>query len=423
MATARKIAIDALLKVNNDLAYSNITLNNILKNSGLSDEDKAFATALFYGVLDRKITLDYVLDSLIKTSLNKVDGFTKEVLRVGLYQIMFMDKVPDSAAVNEAVKIIKTSKKRYNSGFVNAVLRSAIRSEKLLPEGNSVKEFSIRFSVPEWIVESFINDYSLEEAEALLCEMLKPAPTFLRVNTIKTTVQEFLEMLGDNGISAQSVEQEGAIKLLEGFQIETSNLYKDGFFYVQDLSSQICASTLNAKGGERILDICAAPGGKSFTTALIMENLGEVVSCDLYEKRTNLISQGAKRLGIDIIKTYTADATVYNENLGEFDAVLCDVPCSGLGIIRRKPDIKYKKDTSFSDLEKTQSEILDNAVKYVRKGGRIVYSTCTLRRNENEKQVEAFLHRHPEFKLEFMHTFMPHKDGTDGFFTALLNER
>lgn len=423
MPSARKIAIDALLKVNNDLAYSNITLNNVLKNAELSPADKQFATALFYGVLDRKITLDYVLDSLIKTPLNKVDGFTKEVLRTGLYQIMFMEKVPDSAAVNEAVKIIKASKKRYNSGFVNAVLRSAIRIDKLLPEGNTARELSIRYSCPEWIVESFIEDYSFKTAVSLLEETVKAAPTYLRVNTLKTTTDVLLLKLENLGVGAEKTDETDAVKILSGFAIENNELYKNGFFYVQDLSSQKCAKLLGAKKGERVLDMCASPGGKSFTSALLMENEGEIVSCDLYDGRTNLITKGAERLGIDIIKTRVADATVYNKEIGEFDAVLCDVPCSGLGIIRRKPDIKYKPVVDFSELESIQSKILENAVKYLKSGGRIVYSTCTLRKEENEKQVEHFLGNHPEFKLEFMHTFMPHTDGTDGFFTALLSKR
>ncbi len=422
MQNARKVAIDALLKVNNNLAYSNITLNNILKNAELSPADKQFATALFYGVLDRKITLDYVLDSLIKTPLNKVDSFTKEVLRTGLYQIMFMEKVPDSAAVNEAVKIIKSSKKRYNSGFVNGVLRSATRAEKLLPDGNSAHNLSVRYSCPEWIIESFIKDYSMDTAVSLLEETVKPASTFLRVNTLKTTTDELLSELENIGVNAKKADEADAIEILSGFAIENNELYKNGLFHVQDLSSQKCAKLLDTQKGERVLDICAAPGGKSFTLALLMENAGEIISCDLYENRTNLIAKGAERLGIDIIKTRVADATLYNKEMGEFDAVLCDVPCSGLGIIRRKPDIKYKTVVDFSELEKIQREILENAAKYVKNGGRIVYSTCTLRKNENEKQVEAFLEKHPEFKLKFMHTFMPHTDGTDGFFTALLSQ-
>lgn len=422
MPTARKVAIDALLKVNNDLAYSNITLNSVLNSIDLSSTDKAFASALFYGVLDRKITLDFVIDSLIKTPLSKVDSFTKEVLRVGLYQIMFMDKIPDSAAVNEAVKIIKNSKKRHNSGFVNAVLRAAIRAERLLPADDSVKSLSVKYSCPEWIVESFISDYSLETAKALLEETLKAAPIFIRVNTLKIIKQDLLQKLINSGVEAIEVEGIDAIRINGGLAIEKSELYKNGLFHVQDLSSQKCAEILAAKENERVLDVCAAPGGKSFTTAILMKNKGEVVSKDLYDKRTNLIALGAKRLGIDIIKTSTGDATVLDEKIGLFDAVICDVPCSGLGIIRRKPDIKYKPVTDFEELEETQAKIFENAAKYLKSGGRIVYSTCTLRKNENEKQIEAFLAKNPDFSLQYMHTFMPQDDKTDGFFVAKLQK-
>lgn len=422
MPQARKVAIDALLKVNNDLAYSNITLNSVLNTTDLSPNDKSLASALFYGVLDRKITLDYVIGTLIKTPLNKVDNFTKEVLRVGLYQIMYMDKIPKSAAVNESVKIIKNSKKRYNAGFVNAVLRASIRADKLLPEDDSADSLSIRFSTPKWIVESFIEDYSLKTTKELLNEALKAPPVFIRVNTLKIRKEELLGLLKNQGVEAEAVEQTDAICIKSGLSVEKNELYKNGLFYVQDLSSQKCAETLGGKAGERILDICAAPGGKSFTTALLMENKGEIVSCDLYEKRTNLIAKGAKRLGIGIINPHTADATVFDEKIGRFDAVLCDVPCSGLGIMRRKPDIKYKPVTDFEELEKIQSEILENAVKYLKSGGRIVYSTCTLRKNENEKQIEAFLKKYPDFKLQYIHTFMPQNDNTDGFFVAKLGK-
>lgn len=417
MGNARKTAVNALLKVNNDFAYSNIALNNILKTADLSKEDKSLVTALFYGVLDRRITLDYVIGTFIKTPIEKVDAFTKEILRVSLYQIMFMEKIPPSAAVNEAVKIIKASKKRYNAGFVNAVLRSSLRQENLIPNGNSVKDLSIRYSCPEWIVNSFLADYSLSDTVNLLEETLKPTPTYIRVNTLKCGVDEFIEK---SGIPAQKCEIDGAIKLNRGTEIENLPLYKEGCFHVQDLSSQLCAAALNVKPNERVLDICAAPGGKSFTMAEIMENKGEIVSGDLYKHRTELISKGAKRLGIDIIKPITSDATVFNRELGLFDAILCDVPCSGLGIIRRKPDIKYKEITDFTDLQNIQSQILENAVNYLNENGRIVYSTCTLRKDENERQIENFLKRHPEFKLQYMHTFMPHTDGTDGFFTALI---
>ncbi len=422
MANARKIAVDALLRVNTDHGYSNIVLNKIFKeNTTLSSEDKALAAALFYGVLDRKITLDYVLNSLTKTPFKKVNYFTAEVMRVGLYQIMYMDKIPNSAAVDEAVKLVKKSRESRNSGFVNAVLREAIRRENLLPTGESIKDLSVRYSVPEWIVNEFISGHGKETATELLKEFLKVPKVSLRVNTLKTSAEDLKNELEKIGCKSAIHSELPALIMDGGFDTEKSEQYKKGLFHTEDISSQYAAYTLKAKKGERILDMCAAPGGKSFYMAEDMENAGELVSCDIYPKRVELIANGAKRLGLDIINPTVADATVYNKRLGKFDAVLCDVPCSGLGTIGRKPDLKYKPITDFKELEKIQQAILSNAVNYLNDNGRIVYSTCTLRKEENEQNIEGFLAEHKDFKLEYSHTFMPHIDGTNGFFVALLS--
>ena len=422
LANARRLAVNALLKIDADNAYSNIILNNVLKNSDANEADKALATALFYGVLDRRITLDYVLNSLMKTPFKKVNYFTAEVLRVGLYQIMYMDRIPNSAAVDEAVKMVKRSKESRNSGFVNAVLRNAIRSEKLLPEGDTIKDLSVIYSCPEWIVNEFIKDYGKENTISLLKETLKPAPLNIRVNTTKISTDNLCERLNEAGVQNTKCDFDGAITLA-GVGIDKMPLYKEGYFYVQDLSSQKAASILAPTPNERVLDMCAAPGGKTFTMACLMENKGEIVASDIHPHRVGLIGEGAKRLGLGIIKPYTADATKFDNTLGVFDAVLCDVPCSGLGIIRRKPDIKYKKVDDFSELEGIQFDILQNAANYVKKGGRLLYSTCTLRKAENEEVVNKFLNKNKEFILEYIHTFLPHVDGTDGFFTALIKKR
>ena len=420
MANARRTAVNALLKVNADMAYSNIALNNILKTSDLSAEDRALATALFYGVLDRKITLDYVLNSLTKTPFKKVNFFTAEVLRVGLYQIMYMDKIPNSAAVDESVKMIKKSPEYRNSGFVNAVLREAIRRDNLLPDGNSVKALSVRYSCPEWIVNEFVRDYGTDTAVEFLTETLKTPPLDIRVNILKTTAEKLCEEMRDSGIQCNIYKDLDAIQILNGINVDKNKFFKEGLFHVQDTSSQRAVNVLALNPDERVLDICAAPGGKSFTMAQIMQNKGEIVSCDLYPHRTKLIENGAKRLGISIINPIVCDALKFNSELGFFDAVLCDVPCSGLGIIRRKPDIKHKPETDFSDLQEIQQNILNNAVNYLKDGGRIVYSTCTIRKAENEEQIACFLNNHTCFKLEYMKTFMPQYDGGDGFFVALL---
>lgn len=422
MSNPRKAAVKALLKVENDAAYSNIALNAVLRESGLENADKAFASAVFYGVLDRKITIDYVLSKYIKTPLKKVAPFTLEVLRSAVYQIMFMDKVPDSAAVNEAVKLIKSSKESRNAGFANAVLRNILRNEITLPDGNDIHSLSVRYSCPEWIIKSFITDYGVETAEELLKESLKPAPVVIRVNTLKTDTESLKAELEKRGVPAETAGTENALILKKGIDAADFDLYKKGYFYAEDISSQTAVSVLNPKKGERVLDMCAAPGGKSFTMALLMENEGEIISCDLYEQRVGLIKSGAERLGIEIIKPMTADACVYNENLGEFDCILCDVPCSGLGVLRRKPDIKYKPESDFTDLAALQYKILENAARYLKKGGRILYSTCTLRREENEKLVNSFIMEYNGFHKMYEHTYFPHIDKTDGFYCALLTK-
>ena len=410
------------MKVENDSAYSNIALNAVLRESRLENADRAFASAVFYGVLDRRITIDFVLSKFIKTPLKRVAFFTLEVLRSAVYQIMFMDKVPDSAAVNEAVKLIKSSKESRNAGFANAVLRNIIRSEITVPDGNDPYSLSVRYSCPEWIINSFITDYGAETAEEILKESLKPAPVIIRVNTLKTDTKTLKAELEKRGIPAQTAETENALILKKGIDAADFDLYKSGFFYAEDVSSQTAVSVLNPKKGERVLDMCAAPGGKSFTMALLMENAGEIISCDLYEQRVGLIKSGAERLGIDIIKPMTADACVYNEDFGVFDCILCDVPCSGLGVLRRKPDIKYKPESDFTELQKLQYRILENAARYLKKGGRILYSTCTLRREENEKLVNSFIMEYNGFHKMYEHTYFPHIDKTDGFYCALLTK-
>ncbi len=423
MANVRKIAADILLKIEKDSAYSNIALNGFLKDCELGSNDKKLLSALVYGVLDRKITLDYVLSRFMKTPIKKTAPFTLNVLRTALYQIMYMDKIPDSAAVNEAVKLIKKSKENRNSGFVNGVLRSVLREENLLPMGDSVNELSVRYSCPETIIKSFVNDYGIDNAIGILEESLQSPPMVLRTNTVKISSDDLICELEKLNIESQKGFIENSVVLNSGANLSDNPLFKNGFFHVQDFASQKAVSVLAPKSGERILDICAAPGGKTFTMAEIMENKGEIIATDLYDHKIKLIEKTAKRLSLDIIKAYVSDASVYNKKFGEFDGILCDVPCSGFGVIKRKPEIKYKPIDDFSELEGIQFDILENAVKYLKTGGRILYSTCTLRKNENEKQIEKFLSLHSEFSKEFEHTFMPNIDGTDGFYCALLIKR
>lgn len=414
MANARKTAVKVLVKIEKEGTYSNLGVAEALKNSELKLQDKYLATAIIYGVLDRKITLDYILSKFLKTHINKTEPFTLMVLRSALYQIKYMDKIPESAAVNEAVKIMKSSKFSRNAGFVNGVLRSVLRTDVEIPKGDSAEDLSVRYSCPLWIVESFLKDYGLADTKALLEESLKPAPTVLRINTVKADISE---------IEKEYEIKENSIELTKGIDISNSELYKKGLVYAQDYASQKAVEVLNPKSGDRVLDLCSAPGGKAFTMANLMGNKGEILACDLYPHRVELIERTAKRLGLDIIKTAVADATRYNPKLGEFDCVLCDVPCSGLGVIRRKPEIKYNALPCLEELKNIQLSILKNAVKYLKKGGKLLYSTCTLRREENEKLVISFQKEYNDLCKVYEHTFMPHKDGTDGFYCALFEKR
>lgn len=422
MANPRKIAASVLEKIEKDGAFSNLAVADALKNCELTPQDKALATAIIYGVTDRKITLDYILSQFLKNPVSKTKAYTLAVLRSALFQIKYMDKIPKSAAVNEAVKLIKNSKESQNAGFVNGVLRSVLRTEITLPQGDDPKSLSIRYSCPLWIVESFIGDYGADDAKALLEESLKPAPMVLRVNTAKADTETVKAELTEEGIPFSEGKNKNSLELKKGIDIAANSIYKKGFVYVQDYASQMATEILNPKSEERVLDICSAPGGKAFTMANLMVNKGEIVACDLYPHRVELIKKSAKRLGLDIIKTAVADATKYNPMLGEFDCILCDVPCSGLGVIRRKPEIKYNAPADLEELQKIQQSIVKNALKYLKKGGKLLYSTCTLRREENEKLVISLKKEYNDLYIVKEHTFMPHKDGTDGFYFALFQK-
>lgn len=419
MADARKTAVKALVEVLRDGAYSNITLNKALSEGGLQGADRALASALFYGVLDRQITLDYVLSKFLTKPLKRLSPYTAQVLRTALYQIMYMERIPDSAAVNEAVKLIKASNERFNAGFVNGVLRNILRQGIKLPEGEDKAALSVRYSCPEAIIGSFIKDYGLDTAVKILEAMLDAPPVVLQPNPTRVTSEELAEKLLGEGTAAD-INDDGSLTVSGGIDVRASGCYKNGLFHIQDNASKRAVAALAPESGERVLDLCAAPGGKSFTAAGMMKGKGEILSFDLYEKRVALIAEGAKRLGFENIRTAVGDATVFDPALGKFDAVICDVPCSGLGVLRRKPEIKYKNPDDWKALPPLQLKILENAAAYTAVGGRLMYSTCTLRKSENEKLTKAFLDKNPCFALKYEHTYMPHTDGTDGFYCAVL---
>ncbi len=421
MINARKLAASALSKVENDASYSNIVLNELFSQNEISEIDKSFISALFYGVLDRKITIDFYINSVSKVKVRKMDPITKQALRIAVYQIVYMQKVPDSAAVNESVNIVKYSAEKRNSGFVNGVLRSIIRQIPSLPDCSSAHGISVNYSCPIEIVNEFIKDYGKEQTVNILKSFLKPADVFVKVNSSLVSLEEFLKMANEENIAFSNTENKFLLKAEEPTKLFSSKLYVDGLFHIQDIASYECALSVGAKQNDRILDVCAAPGGKSFSVAEIMNNKGEVVACDLHPQRVNLISKGAQRLKLSCIKATVNDATVYNEQFGLFDAVLCDVPCSGWGVMRRKPEIKYKGNCDFSDLESIQKNVLDVSSRYVKAGGRLIYSTCTLRKAENECIVEQFLSKNKDFEL--IEQIVNFPTSSDGFFHAVMRKK
>ncbi len=421
MANPRKSAVKALIKVEADGGYSNLVIDSVIEQDGLERADAALATALFYGVLDRKITIDYILSKYSKQPIKKLPYLVAAALRIGVYQLLYMDRIPSFAAINESVTIVKRSKNSNASGYVNAVLRSVDREgDSIIPADDSVKSISIRYSFPEWIVNRLVNQFGIDKVKAIFDAMLKKSSVYLRVNTCRCDCDLLIKSLADEGVIAEKTSVVDSLKITEiSGAVDNIDCYKQGLFHIQDLSSQICAAALDLKVGMRVLDICAAPGGKTFTAAEIMNGTGEIISCDLYEHRAKLISDGAKRLGLCNVKAVTGDASVYNESIGKFDRVLCDAPCSGLGIMGRKPDIKYKSEQEIADLPEIQYNILKNAAKYVKNKGKLVYSTCTLLREENEDVFNRFLVECNGFKAVSMKTLLPCDGDNDGFFIAV----
>ena len=433
MADARLTVIKLLLRMESSESYSNILLDNALTESGLSERDKAFAAALFYGVTERKMTLDYIIGQNSRLPFTQIDPTAVVILRAGFYQILYMPSVPESAAVNESVKLCKKLHLFSAQGFVNGMLRNFIRNgKKVNYDGlEPAEKLSIEYSCPQWITRKWTVEYGEEFAAKALKASLGAPPIFERVNNTKVSDDELVKLLKKEGIKATvNPRLSGCVRLEKTGDIEKSAAYKDGLFHVQDVSSQLCCLTLKPIVNETVLDICAAPGGKSFTMAELMGNNGRVISMDLYDARAGLIAKGAERLGLRIIEARQNNAAKFNEELPQADKVLCDVPCSGLGVIRRKPEIKYKDEKEFEELPRLQKAILDVSAQYVKKGGTLVYSTCTLSRAENDEVAQEFANTHPDFSpivqpIPYagadnspMRTFFPEEDGGDGFFTA-----
>lgn len=428
MKTSRELCLAALIRMERDEAYSNLVLNSLLKKCNLSYEEKSFATRLFYGVLEKKLVLDYNISQLSKREPCKLDIEVLCILRMGMYQLLFLDSVPDSAAVNESVKLCYFTKKNSAKGFVNALLRNKLRQNKEICIPKALNE---ALSADESIVSLLCEQYGEQETCNMFGAFSEQTRQYIKINTRKTTLDNLRKIFKEKNIDISFDDRaEGCAVIHNAGDLTALSEFKEGLFYVQDLSSQLCCASLEAGGAERILDVCAAPGGKSFSIALAASENAEVISCDVSSNRVSLIEKGKERLCLENVKPQINDAAVFNEKLGEFDRVLCDVPCSGLGVIGKKPEIRYKK-IDPDALFEIQYKILETSARYLKSGGILVYSTCTLNKRENEAVIEKFLEQHSEFKAyalnisqngEYHKTFMPHRDGCDGFFVSAIKK-
>ena len=415
--------------------FSNLVLSSELDSYTLSYQDKAFATKLFYGTVERKLTLDYILQKQLSKPLSKMDKEVRAILQSGLYQILYMENVPDYAAINQAVGLCPVFKKTSAKGLVNAVLRKCIgfdiNNEKFK---DRITELSVKYSVNSDIVKIIDKDYP-DITEDILKGMFIVPKFTVKINTVKISANSFKQLLTDNDITYNEMPVENALEVIHKGSVAEIPGFREGYFYVQGITSQYAVKAAGIKENDDVLDLCAAPGGKSFAAAIELAGSGSVTSCDPNPPRLKLISDGAARLGLDNISTVVNRGEIFNEQLKKYNVIICDVPCSGIGIIPKKPDLRYKSMQEVKNLAELQYNILSTASKYLADKGTIVYSTCTINKMENEQVVDKFLKENINFKLVKQHcpvenvinvdekvTFLSHLTGFDGFFVAVLRK-
>ena len=428
----REVALKVLYKIDKEQAYSNIELNEQIRQNrkNLDEKDIGLISELVYGVTTWRLTLDEIIKKYSKIKLKKISPWIINILRMGIYQIIFLDKIPKSAAVNESVNLAKRYGHSSSSNFVNAILRKVEKTDydDFFEIEDDIDRISKTTSMPKWIVEELVKENGIKIAEQICKNSnLKPNIT-IRVNRLKIAKKELIQKLEQKGIECKEPENEEMntqdfLILSKVKNIENLQEFKDGFFTIQDLSAGQAAKILDPRPGEMVLDACSAPGGKTTYLAELMENKGKIKAWDIHEHRTKLVEQNANRLGINIIETQVKDATQYDKNLDEkFDKILLDVPCLGIGVIKRKPDIKWqRKPEDIEEITLIQRKILENCSKYLKKGGTLVYSTCSILKEENEEIVMKFLSENKQFEIdgENMVNILPNKE-KDGFFICKI---
>lgn len=432
MDVNRKAAYHALLEIESKGAYSNLAAAAAIRK--YRPDDEAFVRTLIYGALENQIYLDYRLSRLVRSGLSKVRRPALILLRLGAYQISFLNSVPDYAAINESVSMTR----RYCrglEGFVNGVLRAYARGE-----GNELPDFekeperylAVKYSYAEDITAMWLAMFGPERTRSLMEAGNRVPELTVRVNTLKCDAGTLSEKLKSEGASLRpiSVKEPHGSRLsglslhAEGSGILRSEAFRDGWFYVQDAASSAAVAALNPKPGETVIDLCAAPGGKSFAAAMMMNNTGRILSCDIYEHKLELIRSTSARLGTGIIEPVLRDARdAGSEYDGMADAIIADVPCSGLGVVRRRPEMKLRaKRENIRKLSALQKEILDHGARLVKEGGRLMYSTCTISDAENAQVKDAFLSSHPEFRVMEENLFLPDEDPCDGFYYCVMRK-
>ncbi|MBE7054060.1 MAG: 16S rRNA (cytosine(967)-C(5))-methyltransferase RsmB [Ruminococcaceae bacterium] len=427
MQNARNIALNVLYNIDVNGAYINIELKNSLEKSNLSSVDRNFVTELVHGVIRYKIRLDYVIKQFSKIKWNKISPYVVNILRLGIYQILFLDKIPNSAAINESVNLVKKYS-NHSSGFVNALLRNVTRNEIKYPE-EQIEYLSVFYSFENWMVKKFVDDYGYEKTVSILNSLNRRKNLYIRVNTLVTDVDSLIKEFEDKSIIAKKSDIISDALSVKGIgNLNTLDAFVEGKFYVQNLSSMLCVKSLDVKENNLVIDVCAAPGGKTSYISQIMNNTGKIIAFDMYEHKIKLMNENFERLHIKNIDVELNNSeNVCEKYVEKADCVLVDAPCSGLGIISQKPDIKYSiKEEDIQKLSKQSLKILNTSAKYVKKGGTLVFSLCTFTNEESVHNVEKFLELNNDFKLEKINcydednngmiTIFPDETDMDGFF-------
>jgi len=416
----REIALDTLVEILEHGQFSHIYLKAVLdKYAYLEKTERSFITRLVSGTVERKIELDYIIDNYSKTKAKKMKPLIRTMIRMGVFEIYYMDAVPDSATCNEYVKLAKKRGFGGLSGFVNGVLRNIARDKG----GVQITDLGIKYSMPQWIVDKWTKDYGKDICEKILLGFFQSQDLCIRVNSSKTSQKELTIALQAQGITVRKCDTlESALYISDYDVLSAIPEFAQGKFYVQDYSSQLVANLAKVDTNDKIIDVCAAPGGKALHFAQLAK-AGKVIARDLTEAKVALIQENIQRADVDNVEAQQWDATVLDEAaVGKYDIVVADLPCSGLGIIRKKPDIKYNQSLkSLEELVKLQQQILETVHLYLKAGGTLCYSTCTINKDENDNQVKAFLAKHPEYSVTEQMQLFPDSEH-DGFFICVMKK-